>query len=327
MRSSPFRNPHHISNLKLRLSGLLLISALCLGGADLRIGIVGTDTSHAVVFTTMLNDDKSPDHVPGGRVIAAYKGGSKDVEASYTRVDKFAEELRSKWNVEMAPDIPTLCSKVDAVLLESNDGRTHLDQAKLIIAAHKPLFIDKPLASTLEDATEIARIAKQAGVPWFSSSSLRYSGIATQMKVSDAQAVITWGPGPLEEHQQLDLSWYAIHAIEMLYALLGTGCQEVARTYTADGDILTGAWNGGRTGTVRTLRPYGPFGAVVFRPKQVLQSPPESKTPYRQLALEIVKFFETGTPPVPNHETLEIMSFMDAAQRSREANGRPMKLK
>ena len=48
-----------------------------------------------------------------------------------------------------------------------------------MIAAHKPLFIDKPLAATLEDAREIARLAKAAGVPWFSSSSLRFGAIGT----------------------------------------------------------------------------------------------------------------------------------------------------
>ena len=89
-------------------------------------------------------------------------------------MDRYAEELRTKWGVEIVPDIATLLTKVDAVLLESIDGRVHLEQARQVIAAHKPLFIDKPLASTLEDAREIARLAKEAGVPWFSSSSLRF---------------------------------------------------------------------------------------------------------------------------------------------------------
>ena len=31
----------------------------------------------------------------------------------------------------------------------------------------------------------------------------------------------TWGPGPLEEHHYLDLSWYAIHPVELLYTLMG----------------------------------------------------------------------------------------------------------
>ena len=114
---------------------LLLFSFAALAtSADLRLGIVGTDTSHVTAFTRTLNDPMAPDHIPGARVVAAFKGGSPDVESSRTRVDRFADELRAKWNVEFAPDIPSLCAKVDGVLLESVDGRAHLAQARQIIA-------------------------------------------------------------------------------------------------------------------------------------------------------------------------------------------------
>ena len=131
--------------------------------ADLRVGIIGTDTSHVPAFTKVLNDASAPGHVPGARVVAAWKGGSPDIESSRTRVDGFAEEIRTKYGVEIVPDIPTLLSKVDVVLIESVEGRPHLAQARQVIAAHKPLFIDKPLASTLEDAREIARLARRPG--------------------------------------------------------------------------------------------------------------------------------------------------------------------
>jgi hypothetical protein len=295
--------------------------------AELRLGIIGTDTSHAVAFTRILNDPMSPDHVPGARVVAAYKGGSKDIESSHSRVDKFAEELRAKWKIEFVNDIPALCKRVDAVLLESVDGRVHLEQVKPVIAAGKPVFIDKPLAATLEDAREIARLAKEAGVPWFSSSSLRYGETATSMKFSDAKGVITWGPGPLEEHHHLDLSWYAIHPIELLYALMGPGCVEVSRVATPGADVVVGKWKDGRTGTVYAQRPSGGYGAVVFRPKQAVQSNPKAASGYRPLLVEVIKFFETKVPPVSNEETLEIFAFMDAAQRSKADGGKPMALR
>src|SRR5580693_19924 len=79
--------------------------------------------------------------------------------------------------------------------------------------------------------------------------------------------------GVLEPHHKLDLSWYAIHPIELLYSLLGPGCEEVSRTFTPDADVLVGRWNDGRIGTVRALRPYSDYGAVVFRPKQIVESP------------------------------------------------------
>jgi len=297
--------------------------SVALTAADLRIGIIGTDTSHATAFTKVLND------TPGIRVVAAYKGGSADIEASRSRVDMFANELRDKYKVKIVDSIEALCSQVDAVMLESNDGRVHLAQARIVIAAHKPVFIDKPLASTLEDAREIAKLAKEAGVPWFSSSSLRFDGAAS-LRSADLDGAMTWGPGPLEEHHQLDLTWYAIHPIEMLYTIMGQGCEEVTRISTADADVIVGRWKGGRIGTVRALRPYGDYGAVVYRknPKgQTSEVSTKVEGGYAPLVQEIVKFFQTGKPPVSSDETLEIFAFMDAAQRSKEAGGKPMALR
>ncbi|HOQ45445.1 MAG TPA: Gfo/Idh/MocA family oxidoreductase [Bryobacteraceae bacterium] len=310
----------------MRHVSLLLLFALVPAGAEIRLGIVGTDTSHVPAFTAAFNDPADPNHVPGFRVVAAWKGGSPDVEASRTRVDRFAEEIRTKFGVEIVADIPTLCAKVDGVLLESVDGRVHLEQARQIIAARKPMFIDKPLAATLEDAREIARLARQAGVPWFSSSSLRYSEIVTALAAPDATGAFTWGPGPIEEHHPLDLSWYAIHPIEMLYALMGPGCVEVSRISTPDADLITGRWKNGRIGTVRAIRPSSDYGAIVFRPREIRQSKPRMYSGYGPLIKKIAEFFQTGVPPVPNEETLEIFAFMDAAQRSKAAGGRPVPL-
>ncbi len=293
--------------------------------ADLKVGIVGTDTSHVTAFTQLLNDPSAPGHIPGARVVAAYKGGSPDVESSATRVEKFAQEIKDKWHVEIVPDIPALCAKVDAVLLESVDGRVHLEQARQVFAARKPVFIDKPLASTLQDARDIARLARQAGVPWFTASSLRWSEAVTQLTGAGITGADVWGPGPLEPHHQLELSWYAIHPIEMLYTLLGTGCEEVTRIYSDGADVIVGRWKDGRIGVVRAVRPYSDYGAIVFRGEKSFRSSPDAKHDYRPLVVEIVKFFQTGKPPVPNAESLEMFAFMDAAQRSK-ADGHPVKL-
>jgi hypothetical protein len=313
----------------MRASLFYLVFGLLGWSADLRVGIVGTDTSHATEFTKILNDIAAPNHVAGARVVAAYKGGSPDIEDSRKRIDQYTTELREKWHVAIVDSIPDLCRQVDAVMLNSIDGRVHLAQAREIFAAHKPVFIDKPLASTLADAREIARLAKEAGVPWFSSSSLRYDGIA-DLKTPDLEGAATWGPGPLEEHHQLDLAWYAIHPIEMLYTLMGEGCEEVTRTSTPDADVIVGRWKGGRIGTVRALRPYSKYGAIAFRKgakEQSFSVAGEPRGGYAPLIQEIVKFFQSGQPPVPDSETLEIFAFLDAAQRSKEAGGRPMALR
>ena len=306
---------------------LLGLLALIPVRAEIRVGIIGTDTSHATAFTAILNDANNAHYIPGVRVVAAYKGGSLDIEESRSRVDKYAEELSSKYGVEIVPSIESLLGKVDAVLLESVDGRTHLAQAKQVIIAGKPLFIDKPLASTLEDAREIARLAKDYHVKWWSSSTLRYADWLIAMKTKSIGGAITWGPGPLEPHHALELSWYAIHAVEMLYTLMGRGCLDVTWTSAETSDLLTGRWVGGHVGTVRTSKPSGEYGAVAFSTEGVLQSPAKASFSYVPLVRDIVRFFETGVVPVDNQTTLEIFAFMDAAQRSKQGGGARTKLR
>ena len=312
---------------RLCIPSLLLLMAALAPGADLRLGLVGTDTSHVTAFAKMLNDASSPDHVPGARIVAAYKGGMPDNATSAKYIDQYSEELRSKWGVEIGRRIADLCSKVDGILLTSVDGRPHLAEAREIIACGKPMWIDKPLASTLEDAREIARLAKAAGVKWWTSSSLRFTPMITALKVDGIGGAMVWGPGPFEEHHHLDLSWYAIHPIEMLYTLMGPGCTEVTRTYSEGADVIVGRWKDGRLGVVRAARPYGAYGAVVFREREAIRSDPKAAVGYRDMVVEIVKFFETGVVPVPVEESLEMFAFMDAALRSKESGGRPQALR
>ena len=284
----------------------------------LRFGIIGTDTSHAAAFTKALNE-------MGHQVVAAYKGGSPDIEESASRVDKYASELQTKWGVKIVDKISDLCSLVDGLLLESVDGRPHLAQFREAAQCGKPVFIDKPLASTVEDAKEIDKLAKEKHIPWFSSSSLRY-GQTAELKSPDAVGAMVWGPGPTEPHHTLEMTWYGIHAVEMIYTLLGPGCVDVSATKSGDEDVLVGRWKDGRLGTVHLQRPYGKFGAVVFLKKNKLQAVPDIAVDYVPLVKEIVTFMQTKKPPVPHEETLEIFAFMDAAQRSEGAGGKAMAL-
>ena len=78
--------------------------------ADLRIGIIGCDTSHVTAFTEVLNNPQAKGHVPGGKVVAAYKGGSPDIPSSINRVEEYATTLRDKYGVKMCDTIEALCT-------------------------------------------------------------------------------------------------------------------------------------------------------------------------------------------------------------------------
>src|SRR5215510_13493471 len=210
---------------------------------EIKVGMIGLDTSHVTAFTKLLNDKSDPHHVPGARVVAAFKGGSPDVEDSRTRIDRFSAELKDKWGVEFVDSIEALCAKVDAVLLESVDGRPHLNQVRPVFKAKKRVFIDKPMTASYADAREIVRLSRESGVPFFSASSLRFVGDVQTIRKSDKLGGIagafTFGPEHLEPHHP-DLFWYGIHAVEMLYALLGPGCDKVSRVKTDSADTVVG---------------------------------------------------------------------------------------
>lgn len=301
---------------------LLLLSIACAFqavAADLRLGLIGLDTSHVTAFTEILHNPKAKGYVPGARVVAAFKGGSRDIESSWSRVEEYTRELTNKHGVRLYDSIPELCREVDAVLVESVDGRPHLEQARAVIAAGKPLYIDKPLAGSLRDGLEIFRLAEAARVPVFTASSLRFASSTLAVRAGAIGMVtnaLTSSPAHLEPHHP-DLFWYGIHGVESLFTVMGPGCLSVRRTTNDTGGIhVVGTWPGGRTGTFSESRGYSGLaqGTAGSRPVGAYDG-------YAPLVAEIMRFFQTGRPPVPPRETIEILAFMEAADESRRRGG------
>lgn len=300
--------------------GLLAFTAVAsTSAAELRIGMIGLDTSHVPAFTDILNNPMNKAHVPGAKVVAAFKGGSQDIPSSRDRVEGFTKTLVEKYNVKLYDTVEELVKNVDAVFIESVDGRPHLAQAIPVIKARKPLFIDKPMAGSLKDALEIFRLAREANVPVWSSSSLRYGKAAQAVrggsvgKVTYAEAT---SPASLEEHHP-DLFWYGVHGCETLFTVMGTGCESVKRGKTDDGRIeVTGKWQGGRTGIFREDKKYS---GVAKGDKG--EAPIGAYDGYAPLVVEAIKAFQTGVVPVKPEETIEILAFMEAADESKRRGG------
>jgi hypothetical protein len=295
----------------------------------LRAGMIGLDTSHVVAFTGLLNDPAKAKGVLGTvKVTAAYPGGSKDIPSSIDRVKGYTDTLRDKHGVKIYDSIEAMLPEVDVVFLESVDGRPHLEQIRPVIKAKKPVFIDKPVAGSLADALMIFELAKEAGVPIFSSSSLRYSqstiGAKNNPAVGDILGAVSFSPCSLEEHHP-DLFWYGVHGVESLFAVMGTGCKSVTRTHSPDFDVVTGLWNDGRIGTFRGIRKgKADYGVTVFGSKSIYNGGGYSG--YQPLVEKICQFFQDGKPPVPAEETIEMFAFMEAADESKRRGGSPVTL-
>ena len=224
----------------------------------IKIGIIGLDTSHSTAFTELLNGDSDDKFVKEFEVVAAYPYGSKTIQSSYERIPGYIEEVK-KHGVEITSSIAELLDKVDCVMLETNDGRIHLEQAMEVFKSGKICYIDKPIGATLGQAIAIYEMAKKYNVPIFSSSALRYSPQNQKLRNGEFGKILgadCYSPHKVEPTHP-DFGFYGIHGVETLYTLMGTGCESVNRMSSQDADVVVGRWKDGRIGTFRNQRRSG----------------------------------------------------------------------
>ncbi|MEM9660593.1 MAG: Gfo/Idh/MocA family oxidoreductase, partial [Planctomycetota bacterium] len=144
----------------------------------LRIGIIGLDTSHSSAFAKIFNQGALGEALDNCRVVAAVAQGSRELASSVERVPVISRQVKAL-GMEIVPSIERLLDRVDCVMLESNDGRVHLEQALPVLRRGLPLFVDKPFAASLADVVAIYEAGEQFGTPVFTSSALRYAeGVA-----------------------------------------------------------------------------------------------------------------------------------------------------
>ncbi len=309
-----------------KLSSLLCAAAItfsAMAQKEIKIGIIGLDTSHSTAFTELLNgDDKSDPYVRDFEVVAAYPYGSRTIESSYNRIPGYIEEVK-KHGVKITNSITELLDMVDCVLLETNDGRLHLEQAEEVFKSGKICYIDKPLGATLGQAMAIYDVAKEYDAPIFSSSALRFSPVNVELREGKHGPILgadCYSPHKVEPTHP-DFGFYGIHGIETLYTLMGPGCVEVNRMSSPDqADVVVGKWADGRIGTFRGIV-SGPaiYGGTAFTPDGAVQA--GGYAGYKVLLNEILDYFKTGKAPVTPEETIEIFAFMKASNMSRERNG------
>ena len=294
----------------------------------LRLGIVDCDTSHVVAFTQRLNhlDIAEDQWVDGATVVAAVPLPS---QVSPERVGPFVERLRG-YGVEILDAPEALVGRVDGVLIEAVDGSVHRERALPFLEAGLPVWVDKPLACSTADAREIVAAAARRGVPVFSASGLRYdlpvqAVLSQRETVGRVLGVDAYTPASTHPRNP-GFFHYAVHGVEMVYALMGTGCRRVRCVHTDEVDVAVGEWPDGRLATVRGTRQgsYG-LGFTAFAEKRVI-SGTSSTYFYRELLQRIVETMRTGKAPLSGEELIEVVAFQEAANASMELGGTPIPL-
>ena len=295
---------------------------------EIKVGIIGLSV-HSAAYTEIMNSGASSPEFTGCRVVAIFHPkGNPDVEFSEKQLQSFTDTIKNQ-GVEFVGSIKELVKKIDAVMVLTNDGRPHLKEIMPVLRAGKPVYVDKPLAASLSDVLAIFKVSGKYKVPLFSCSPLRYVKEAQELRegklVGKVMGASTYGPAPIQK-SHADLFWDGIHAVESLYTVMGgTGCKTVTRTFTDDADVVVGNWDDGRVGVFRGVRKgRSGFGGTAFGEKGIASN--GVFTGYRPLVVAIVKFFRLGIAPVSNEETIEIYTFMEAADESKRLGGIPISL-
>ncbi len=289
---------------------------------DLKIGMVGLDTSHCSVFAELLHNRENENFVGGGRIVSAFPGGSKDFSSSMDRLEGFTQKMRDDHGVKIVDTLEEAADGVDAVFLESVDGRQHLEQFAGLAVFGKPVFIDKPFATSSSDALAILELSKKHGAPVFSCSAVRYAaGIAEIGSGAEIKGCQAFGPAAILPDYP-GYFWYGVHSAEVLFSKMGTGCISVSVQKADAADLITGFWDDGRVGSVYGYRidNLGTFGCNVFAEGRLESAVAKSSPPYYALMMpRIMDFFKTGSSPVKEREILEITAFLEAANESRNS--------
>ena len=294
----------------------------------IRLGIVDFDTSHVLEFTRRLchvgvNQDQ---WVDGAQIVVACPGDSKIMPE---RIPGYTKEMKAL-GIPLVDRPEEMIGKVDGILVESQEGGRHWERAKLFLESGIPCYVDKPFTCGTEDARKIIELAKQKGLPVFSSSSLRYAPELVKYLESDKHGHVTgaetYGPASLHERNP-GLYHYGIHAVEMLYTIMGPGCDRVTCLHEKDADLVTGHWRDGRIGCVRGIRKgKADYGCLIFAEKSLDSLPVSARFIYRELLKKIVEFFATRHSPVDPAVTFEIVAFIEAAFKSGNNHGISEKL-
>lgn len=185
-----------------------------------KVGILGTENSHALAFTQLLNTEDYPDF----KVTAVYgleKDPSEKIKAEYP-------------DVEIVDSITKMGDLVDCAMITARHGKYHKPFAMPFIEAGKPVFIDKPFTISIADAEELLDAAKKYNVPVIGGSGCKYSDELIEFKseIFDGSigrvesAVMTFAADMKSEYG--GFYFYGSHLVEMVMDVFGYDVRSVS---------------------------------------------------------------------------------------------------
>lgn len=280
----------------------------------LRIGIVGSTSSHATTFSRLLNVD---------RVL----GDRARVTAIWTANDP----LRTR-EVARLGDIPDILGSlhhlvdlVDAAIIVDRHGDLHAEHALPFLLEGKPVYVDKPFAIDLADCRRMLNAAKQTHAAITSFSSLSVSPEAEALQRHRPGAIrLGQFAGPADFGSEYGGPFfYATHLIEIALRLLGEKVAGLQTTRAGDTVAVTTVWNNNAIGLLGYFRDAEyHFHASLFGTEgMVLGEIHANDDGYTEALKIVVTMFETGKNPLSSRHMLLPIVMTNAIVRSLDRDG------
>jgi predicted dehydrogenase len=275
---------------------------------DMSIGIIGAENSHTIGYGKMFNLDKK---FPG-------------IEVKYVwgETEEFARNAMEKGNIpEMVSDPDEMLGKIDALIVDHRHAKYHLEAAAPFVKAGIPIFIDKPFCYRVSEGKEFLSMAREAGTPVTSYSSVTQSDGTFDIKkqletLGEIQHIICLGPADLDS-QYGGIFFYGVHIVEPMLFLFGENIARVRVSRNGRNASASLAYDDGKLATLIFKNLSHGWETFVETKEGIIKltSRVEESNPGRNY-VDMVEMFRTGKEPRCHRSMLAAVAVLEALERS-----------
>ncbi len=296
---------------------LLLIAAIhsnaqdidsVLNKKEIKIGIIGAENSHTIIFGNLFNVEKQ---FPG-----------VSVEYVWGETEKFAKEAQDKGRIPNIVKNPNdMLGKIDALVVNHRHAKYHLEAAKPFIEAGIPVFIDKPFCYRAKEGKEFLENNRKFKTPVSSYSmyahSAKIQNIKSQLsQIKEINQVVMYGPVDVES-QYGGVFFYGVHLVQQMMNLFGEDVMKVRVNKTGKNANATLIYNNGMMVTMIFSHHYSGWGIWIetetgFHEMNSFVWDDDPEKGYQ----DMVTMFRSGKEPRSYQSILNCVSILEAMEKS-----------
>jgi predicted dehydrogenase len=228
-----------------------------------------------------------------------------------------AGELAEAAGIDNVPaTLEEIIGQVDGVLVTDDGTLKHQESALPFLEAGVPTFVDKPLSTDVAEAERIVALAQKHSTPFFSASALRFAvEIADRQALLEQVGEITMVSGATVN----EIVYYGVHPLEAIVALMGPGIESVINVGRPGSAIVRLRWKDGRQAVLIAYEEGFAYTleVTVHGPRGHARIPiNDSAGFYTNMLAAFLDMIDTGEPPFPASETVEIIRALVLAKES-----------